>query len=232
MEDLARGGYAYRTAAQIQTAVTQSLTAAFTSNTVRINVATPTAALDLDSSLEIFDAVQVIGSDSAGRPVLLHQAGRVPAAIEGDASDEERISRDGLDVIGSRRSLIEAAWQMWLDHPIRGVGLASYDEAILGPYSAYQGYFGAAQSSSHTALMTTLAELGVFGLAAFVVLAIAVLRAVPRRRGVTIEATLAASLAVVFVSAQAEGRFWEDPLTWLLFGLLVGVVRRRRLEAR
>ncbi len=91
MEDLARGGYAYRTAAQIQTAVTQSLTAAFTSNTVRINVATPTAALDLDSSLEIFDAVQVIGSDSAGRPVLLHQAGRVPAAIEGDASDEERV---------------------------------------------------------------------------------------------------------------------------------------------
>ena len=90
-QDLPRGGYAYRSAAEIRQAIEQSLEAAFRSNTVRINVSTPTAALDLDSSLEIFDAVQVIGSDSRDRPVLLHQAGRVPAAIEGDASDEDRV---------------------------------------------------------------------------------------------------------------------------------------------
>jgi len=78
----------YRPPAEIPEVIRQSVEAAFRSNTLRINVSTPTSALDFNSALEIFDAVQIIGTDDTPqkRPKLLYQAGRVPAANVGDAA--------------------------------------------------------------------------------------------------------------------------------------------------
>ncbi|MGZ8350883.1 MAG: hypothetical protein ACXWU2_12710, partial [Allosphingosinicella sp.] len=85
-EDLRDLTYSRRDPSEVESALAQSLDAAFRSNSVWIKVSTPMEALDFDAALEKFDAVQVIGQDPAApdRPVLLYQAGRVPAAIEDD----------------------------------------------------------------------------------------------------------------------------------------------------
>ena len=87
MEDMEDYGFSYRARGQIRQAVEQSIEAALASNTIRINVSTSTSAMDLDSALEIFDAVQIIGTDDQNRPKLFLQAGHVPAALETDSTE-------------------------------------------------------------------------------------------------------------------------------------------------
>ena len=89
-DDMRDETYSYRDPAQVAAAVQQSIEAAFRSNAVRINASTSTEMLDLDSALDIFDAVQVIAPD-ARQPLL--QAGRVPAAIEGGEVDQTNLLR-------------------------------------------------------------------------------------------------------------------------------------------
>lgn len=88
LEDLRDGVLSHRRPDELRRTLTQSIDAAIQSNAIRINVATRVDAIDFDTSLELFDAVQIIGSDSHDQPILLHQAGRVPAAIERGESDE------------------------------------------------------------------------------------------------------------------------------------------------
>ena len=87
LEDIADNTYSQRPRTSLQAAVEQSVDAAIQSNIVRISVTTNISALDLDSALDNFDAVQIIGTVE-GQPRLLYQAGRVPVAHEGDSAEQ------------------------------------------------------------------------------------------------------------------------------------------------
>ena len=92
-------------------------------------------------------------------------------------------------------------------------------------------------SLSHTALITTAAELGSIGLGILVVFFVALYGRLPgarkdlgyvkqqfldtRRYYWEIFAVLA--LTVIFICAQGEGRFLEDPYLWILTGYLTAV---------
>lgn len=144
---------------------------------------------------------------------------------------------DGWDALGARRFLIEAAWNMFLDNPITGIGLGAFQDAYLGPYSRFNLDPESGVSLSHTEIMTVLAELGFIGALAFGFLflryaqsAISLFRATDGELR-AIVAGLGVSVFVIFVSGQAESRLLGDPYLWLLFGLtlaLEGVVRRER----
>jgi len=136
-----------------------------------------------------------------------------------------------------RLYLITSGVQMFIHHPVEGIGLAGFQHAMLTTYASV--VTGA--SLSHTALITTAAELGIIGLGIvaffFVVLYGRFLR-VRHELGFAsqqfhptrhyyweIFAVLA--ITAIFISAQGEGRFFEDPYMWILIGYLTAV---RNLE--
>jgi O-antigen ligase len=132
-----------------------------------------------------------------------------------------------IDVI--RRYLARAGVAMFLDHLLTGVGLGGFQPMILGPYFQYipLGYQPQPVSLAHTDLIRIAAEEGLIGLAAFAVFAGGIGATIWRggRRGrdeldrVAI-AAVGLGILVVFLAAQTEGRFFNDPYLWLLVGTL------------
>ncbi len=143
--------------------------------------------------------------------------------------------RQGIWVIGARYYLIQAGWQMFLDNPLFGVGVGGFQESILGPYRSFI-WLGRNTTLSHTALVTTIAELGLLGLAAIAFLfyrwgALCVRlywQASWEDKAVVVG--LAGAFLAILISSQAEGRFLEDPYLWLVFGLGVALERLRATE--
>lgn len=174
----------------------------------------------------------ILGDPGVRRAVLgaitpLALIGMAALAALPSLAERLRTVADPVTVLGSRRSLITAAWAMFLDHPWLGVGLGGFGPNLLGPYSRYQGYYGTAQTRSHTSVMTTLAELGLLGalLLAGTMVAVFFLGWVVHRRGHCRlrrpALALVLGVVVIFVASQSEGRFWEEPLLWIFLGLLV-----------
>ena len=132
-----------------------------------------------------------------------------------------------------RHYLITSGVQMFIQHPVQGIGLAGFQNAMLTTYaSVVKGV-----SLSHTALITTAAELGIIGLGILAVFFVYLYGGIPRARKALryasqhfldtklyyweIFAVLA--ITVIFISAQGEGRFLEDPYLWILTGYLTAV---------
>lgn len=97
IEDMADQTYSRRGGDTLAALVGQSLDAAFGSNAVHINVSTPMQAIGLESALDMFDAVQIIGHENGhpDQPRLLFQSGRVPPAVE----REQRLDRGLVGVL-------------------------------------------------------------------------------------------------------------------------------------
>jgi O-antigen ligase len=133
-----------------------------------------------------------------------------------------------------RQYLITSAWDMFVHHPFLGVGSGGFQKYLLTYYSqlVQNGI-----SLSHTSVLTTAAELGILGLSilgAFLLCLYRPLlkwRHLARYAGCFSEAhyiyvcSVFAVLAVtvIFISAQAESRFFEDPFLWVILGYLVAV---------
>ncbi|MDR3539692.1 MAG: O-antigen ligase family protein [Desulfosporosinus sp.] len=133
-----------------------------------------------------------------------------------------------------RKYLVTSGFQMFKQHPLAGIGLGGF------PHTMQTTYASLVQNgviNSHTALLTTAAELGIIGvviLAAFFVVLYGRLRRVrfalrfsnqqfldTKRYYWEIFAVLA--ITAIFISAQGEGRFLEDPYLWILTGYLTAV---------
>ena len=80
------------------------------------------------------------------------------------------------------------------------------------------------KAASHNTPVTVAAETGLVGLALFGWLIVAMLREAFRRRGQT---ALVAGLgiAAILVHSLFYNAFFEDPLTWALFGLVALAAR-------
>ena len=140
-----------------------------------------------------------------------------------------------------RHYLITSGIQMFLEHPVQGIGLAGFQEAML---TTYASVVQNGVSLSHTALVTTAAELGIIGLGILVVFFAVLYGRVARIRKALqfsseqfldarryyweIFAILA--ITTIFVSAQGEGRFLEDPYLWILVGYLTAVRKHEEVS--
>jgi len=131
-----------------------------------------------------------------------------------------------LDII--RRYLARAGIAMFLDHPITGVGLGGFQPQLLGPYFYYidPEYRPAPITLAHTDVIRVAAEEGLVGLAALTAflagIAMTLRRAMRGADGFQRIAVAATGLGLlaVFLAAQTEGRFFNDPYLWLLVGTL------------
>jgi hypothetical protein len=98
VEDMRDRSYSHRGDATIEQTIDDSLNAAFDGDAIRINASTPVDALDLDASLRLFDAVQIISTDARGQSTVLVQAGRLPATVERSAgSNDSLVALLGLE---------------------------------------------------------------------------------------------------------------------------------------
>jgi O-antigen ligase len=136
-----------------------------------------------------------------------------------------------IDKLSSGRgSLIFNGLRLAKRHPVIGVGIGSFAEAY-----SHLKHRSINHSASHNTPVTVAAEGGVIGLALFLWLVIAFGLAALRRVGPTLagELALAAGLVLIaiFFHSNAYNDFFEDPTTWIVFGLIGLSVTRRRAEA-
>jgi putative inorganic carbon (HCO3(-)) transporter len=137
----------------------------------------------------------------------------------------------GLGALGSRVALIDTGIRIFRDHLLLGAGLGSFQAVALAQYPAYLPFGGTYVTLSHTALVTIAAELGLAGLSLTTFLLIALFRsfssstrsATPATRSYAVSAFMA--VVLILVSAQAEGRLFEDPMFWIFAGVLVSIER-------
>lgn len=133
-----------------------------------------------------------------------------------------------------RQYLLKAGWDMFMHHIALGVGLGGFQHMMLTQYAQL---IQNGVSLSHTALMTTAAELGIIGLGITLVFFVFLyVRLVKSKQLYNLSTTWSSSqgysiltifsvlaVTVIFLSAQGEGRFWEDPMLWVYLGYLTAL---------
>lgn len=99
-DGIERGGFGPRPGTDVPDVVRRSVKTAFDRNAIRTEVTVSIRALDLGTSLETFDAIQILGTPEGDNkpPPLLFQAGRLPPAV---TAGDPGASRDFLKAITS-----------------------------------------------------------------------------------------------------------------------------------
>ena len=171
----------------------------------------------------------------AGRLVSFSTALPAPAVPPAPAAAPPSTPLDWMldhaPIDAARRYLARAAVAMFVDHPLVGVGLGGYQPEILGPYAAYidPNYRSAPIALAHTDVLRVAAEEGIVGLVALACFLVGVAWAVKagRARTGTFERAavnaVALGILTVFIAAQTEGRFYNDPYLWMAVGVVVAL---------
>jgi putative inorganic carbon (hco3(-)) transporter len=149
--------------------------------------------------------------------VLATMSSQVRERIQSLFNNESIIS----SVIGQRSWVLKAGWEMFSEHPIKGIGLGNFEGYFKGHFMELLPSYGGV-TRSHTTLVTIAAETGLLGLAALTYFVYAVIRTVKvvvKKQDSTAFCILL-SLTVIFISSQAEGRLYEDPWLWIMVGWL------------
>ena len=129
-----------------------------------------------------------------------------------------------------REYLWRSGVAMIRDHPIFGIGVGAFGFAFTTIYPYFNPYSTFSASLSHTAVLTVLAETGFLG---FTVLYLFFGKTIQRGWGISrtvtderlrfLSASTVAGVFAIFVSAQAEGRLYEEPLLWILWAMLISI---------
>jgi O-antigen ligase len=141
----------------------------------------------------------------------------VATLAAGAVAAESVGGRSAKDVTSGRSRLVDVTLDAFEARPIWGVGVGGQPRAS----AEESGRGSPSRNASHTTPLTMLAELGVLGFALYAWLLGATAWAlyVLARR----ERTLAVGLAAVFLALVVHSflyaGFFEDPLTWGVFGL-------------
>ena len=121
-----------------------------------------------------------------------------------------------------RLQLWKAGYEMWLDHPIDGVGIGQYNYQLInyGVFSLTQKDF---ENGAHNLYVALLAETGLVGLLLFLWLAVAAYSAVRRarhsydRESREIARTWQIAIIVLLLGGLTKHDQY-DKLLWLTFG--------------
>jgi O-antigen ligase len=152
--------------------------------------------------------------------------------VRGRLIDE---GRSGFDAVTSgRASLVGQGVRIAAGSPVGGVGTGGFKRA----YADRVGLQGEdpKKAASHTTPVTIAAEAGIVGLALFAWLLVAAFLATLRRlgHGFTSRVSFAVALTLLAIAVHSlfYNAFFEDPLTWALFGFvaLAASVPRRPAE--
>lgn len=131
--------------------------------------------------------------------------------------------------IGERAGLLLGGLMMFLGSPLTGVGAGGFQATMIAKYLDFLPWGIHSSTLSHTYVVTILAELGVIGFIIFCVFLVflyKLFRASFKTNNnelKTYSLILLSAIIVIFIGAQAEGKFFEDPLLWLFLGMSVSL---------
>ena len=137
-------------------------------------------------------------------------------------------SRSGLNnVTSGRASLVGQGIRIALDNPVAGVGVGSFKQA----YAERTGLEGRdpKKAASHSTPVTVAAEEGIAGLVLFAWLVAAALLASLRGLGLGFTSRVSLAVGLTLLAIVVHSLFYnalfEDPMTWVLVGLVGLCVR-------
>ena len=126
----------------------------------------------------------------------------------------------GLNSASSgRASLVANGIRIAKAHPVRGVGVGGFKRAYADRVDPRLKGKDPKKAASHDTPVTVAAETGIPGLALFAWLLVAVFRQAFRRAG-RVGLVAGLGLAAIFCHSLFYNAFFEDPLTWMLIGLV------------
>ena len=125
--------------------------------------------------------------------------------------------RSAKDVTSGRSRLVAITLDAFELRPIAGVGVGGQPQASADA----SGRRSPNRNASHTTPLTVLAELGIVGFALYLWMlgSVAWALVLVTRRDRAFGVGLAAVLLILFVHSLLYAGFFEDPLTWGVFGL-------------
>jgi putative inorganic carbon (hco3(-)) transporter len=133
------------------------------------------------------------------------------------------------DLLGQREFLIRAAWEIWKDNPILGVGSGAFQNQLILGY-LYLLPWWAEATLSHTSLMSILSEWGIIGMIGFTFVVVRITIAFrgayrdrPRKYSRLMIGWCIVAVVEMFFQSQSEGRLFEEPFLWLVFALFVAL---------
>jgi O-antigen ligase len=131
-------------------------------------------------------------------------------AVRGDLPSTREVNRATV----GRSKLVSGGLELWRDRPLLGWGSGSFQ----AEYRERRGLRRPnAVTASHTTPVTVAAEQGLAGLAVYLALVLAALRALlARARSSPARAAVAAAFAALLVHTMVYAAFLEDPTTWVL----------------
>ncbi|MEA2077160.1 MAG: hypothetical protein U9O95_03995 [Candidatus Marinimicrobia bacterium] len=133
--------------------------------------------------------------------------------------------------IGTRAGLLLGGALMFIGSPLYGIGAGGFQAVMVDKYLDFLPWGINSATLSHTYVVTIIAEQGIIGLGIFCIFLIFVykqFRINYQTKDLKLKAyslIILASIIVIFISSQAEGRFFEEPLLWLFLGLHVALGR-------
>jgi putative inorganic carbon (HCO3(-)) transporter len=121
------------------------------------------------------------------------------------------------DATSGRASLVANGIRIAVHHPVLGVGVGGFKRA----YAERVGLRGKdpKKAASHDTPVTVAAENGFVGLALFGGAVAAFLVEAFRRRRRSVSLVAGLGIAAIFCHSLFYNAFFEDPMTWALFGL-------------
>jgi O-antigen ligase len=130
----------------------------------------------------------------------------------------EHHTSKGLNSASSgRRDLIANGIRIAVAHPVRGVGVGGFKRAYAN--RVHLAGKEPKKAASHDTPVTVAAESGLIGLALFVWLLVVAFRQAFRRAG-PVGLVSGLALAAILCHSLFYNAFFEDPMTWMLFGLI------------
>jgi O-antigen ligase len=123
-----------------------------------------------------------------------------------------------------RFSLVANGIRIAAHHPVLGVGVGGFKRAYAD--RVHLKGKDPKKAASHNAPVTVAAETGVVGLGLFGWLLVAILRQAWRRRRAQTALVAGLGIAAIFVHSLFYNAFFEDPMTWALFGLVALTARK------
>jgi len=128
----------------------------------------------------------------------------------------------------NRRYLIKAGINMFIDHPLTGVGYGGFQHAMGTTYrSLIPSGIPNPDLASHTAFVTIAAELGMIGIALMLIFLTQLGREAFAWRLRTWSLLPAIVIVPIILYSQFEGRLVEEPYLWLCLGLFYASARAR-----